>query len=200
MEKASALKILKQKMLADESLPLRKGANNLVFGEGNPEAKLMFIGEAPGYWEDIKGRPFVGNAGKFLDQLLHSIKVSREDVFITNIIFCRPPGNRDPQDKEIAAFKKYIDAIIEIVDPEIIATLGRFSMAKFLHGVTISKVHGKPHQISWRGKRKVVVPMFHPAAGLRRSEVRDQTMRDFQRLAKLLEVANKVNFEQMQLV
>lgn len=200
MDKAITLKIFKQKMLADESLPLRKGANNLVFGEGNADTKVMFIGEGPGYWEDMKGRPFVGNAGKFLDRLLHSIKVERKDVFITNIVFYRPPGNRDPLEEEIFAFKKYLDGIIEIINPKVIVTLGRFSMAKFLPGVIISKVHGKHYKINWKGKEIVVVPMYHPAAGLRRLEVKEETMRDFQTLAELLEKTNKVDFEQMQLV
>ena len=194
MDKAITLKIFKQKMLADESLPLRKGANNLVFGEGNADTKVMFIGEGPGYWEDMKGRPFVGNAGKFLDQLLHSIKVERKDVFITNIVFYRPPGNRDPLEEEIFAFKKYLDGIIEIINPKVIVTLGRFSMAKFLPGVIISKVHGKHYKINWKGKEIVVVPMYHPAAGLRRLEVKEETMRDFQTLAELLEKTNKVDF------
>lgn len=200
MDKESALKILKQKMLTDKGLPLKKGTNNLVFGEGSANTKVIFIGEGPGYWEDIKGRPFVGNAGKFLDQLLRSIKVLRKDVFITNIIFYRAPGNRDPLDEEISAFKKYLDGIIEIINPKVIVTLGRFSMAKFLSGVTISKVHGKPHQINWNGKEIIVVPMFHPAAGLRRLEIKEETMRDFQTLARLLEETNKVDFEQMLLV
>lgn len=200
MDKSQKLDNLKKEMLADKTLPLRKGANNLVFGEGNPDAKVLFIGEGPGYWEDMKGRPFVGNAGKFLDQLLHSIKVERKDVFITNIIFYRPPGNRDPEDFEIAAFKKYIDQIIEIINPKIIVTLGRFSMAKFLPGVTISRVHGKSHTVNWRGKKIVVMPMFHPAAGLRRSQIKEQTIEDFKKLSEILKTRKEDDFEQMQLV
>jgi DNA polymerase len=200
MNKQEQLDKLKKKMLEDKILPLRKEAKNLVFGEGNPEAKVMFIGEAPGYWEDQKGRPFVGNAGAFLNQLLYSIELPREEVFITNVVNYRPPNNRDPSPEEISAFRPYIDEMIQIIKPKIIVTLGRFSMAKFLGQVKISNIHGKPQKINWKGCQVVVIPMYHPAAGLRSKEIKEQTMEDFKVIPKILEEVDKIETEQMQLV
>src|SRR3972149_5231679 len=131
-QKQKELDELKKKMIRDESLPLRRGAMNLVFGVGNPETKILFIGEGPGYWEDQKGEPFVGNAGKLLNSLLQSIKLPRQEVYITNIVHHRPPENRDPLPEEITAYGKYLDGIIKIIDPKMMVTLGRYSMAKFL--------------------------------------------------------------------
>lgn len=199
-EKQKALDKLKEKMSRDEALPLRKGATNLVFGEGNSDAKVVFIGEGPGYWEDQKGRPFVGNAGAFLNQLLHSIKLPREDVFITNVVNYRPPGNRDPLPEEIAAFSPYIDKMIEIIKPKVIVTLGRFSMAKFLPGVKISDVHGKLHTVVWKGREITIVPMYHPAAGLRNGEIKRRTVEDFQKLPEILKETDKIEVEQISLV
>jgi len=200
MNKQESLDKLKKEMSKDKSLPLRDGATNLVFGEGNPNADLVFIGEGPGYWEDIKARPFVGNAGSLLNQLLHSIELSRSEVFITNVVCYRPPGNRDPLPEEIAAFQKYLDRIIEIIEPEIIVTLGRFSMAKFLPGVKISSVHGKHYDVDWKGKRLVVVPMYHPAAALRRSEILQQEKDDFLKLKEYIEKMPKNQSKQMELI
>jgi DNA polymerase len=199
-EKQKALDKLKGKMNKDETLPLRKGATNLVFGEGNPDAKVMFIGEGPGYWEDQKGQPFVGNAGAFLNQLLQSIKLPREHVFITNVVNYRPPENRDPLPGEIAAFSSYIDKMIEIIKPKMIVTLGRFSMAKFLPGVKISDVHGKLHTVDWKGREIIIVPMYHPAAGLRNGEIKRRTVEDFQKLPEILKETDKIEVEQISLV
>jgi DNA polymerase len=199
-EKQKALDKLKGKMNKDETLPLRKGATNLVFGEGNPDAKVMFIGEGPGYWEDQKGQPFVGNAGAFLNQLLQSIKLPREHVFITNVVNYRPPENRDPLPEEIAAFSSYIDKMIEIIKPKMIVTLGRFSMAKFLPGVKISNVHGKLHTVDWKGREIIIVPMYHPAAGLRNGEIKRRTVEDFQKLPEILKETDKIEVEQISLV
>lgn len=203
-EKQKALKGLKEKMLKDETLPLKNGATNLVFGEGNPDAKMFFLGEGPGYWEDIKARPFVGNAGALLNQLLYSIKVPREEVFITNVVCYRPPSNRDPEPSEIEAFQKYIDEMIKIIEPMIIVTLGRFSMGKFLPGTRISSVHGKTFRVNWKGREIVMVPMYHPAAALRSSEVMAQIKADFLKLPEVLkETRNseeKSSSEQMSLV
>jgi DNA polymerase len=186
------------KMKADKTLPLQEGATNLVFGAGNPAAEIMFIGEGPGYWEDQKGKPFVGNAGKFLDQLLYSIKLPREKVFITNVVNYRPPENRDPLPEEIAAFRPYIDKMIEIIKPKIIVTLGRFSMAKFIPGVKISDVHGKEKAVNW-GKRKIViVPMYHPAAGLRNGEVRRRTIEDFKKIPDILNEVEQMEVKQIE--
>lgn len=187
-------------MERDKTLPLRKGATNLVFGEGNPNAKIFFLGEGPGYWEDAKGRPFVGNAGALLNQLLYSIKLPRQDVFITNIICFRPPANRDPLPEEIAAFAPYIDAIITTVNPGVIVTLGRFSMAKFLPGAKISLVHGEPHGVDWKGRELTVVPMYHPAAALRSGEILRQIKADFAQLPDIIKEALKVKAAQMNLI
>lgn len=203
MDKQKRFDRLKKQMLADKSLPLRKGATNLVLGEGNLEAEILCLGEGPGYWEDQKGRPFVGAAGKFLDQLLDSIKVERDSVFITNIICYRPPNNRDPLPEEIASFQPYIDEMIDIIKPKVIVTLGRFSMAKFIPGVKISAIHGRPRQVNWKGKEITVIPMYHPAAGLRRGEIKAQIFEDFKRLPEILknaEAKEEKNVEQMQLV
>ena len=177
---------LKNKMKDDKSLPLREAANSLVFGEGSADSEIMFIGEGPGYWEDMKGRPFVGNAGAFLNQLLASINVPREDVFITNVIHYRPPENRDPLPEELEAFEKYLDEMIEIISPKVIVTLGRFSMAKFIPGVMISSVHGRSHKVEWKGQKIWVMPMYHPAAGLRSTEVKIKTQEDFKKIPDLL--------------
>ncbi|MCK4588242.1 uracil-DNA glycosylase [Candidatus Woesebacteria bacterium] len=199
-EKQKALDKLKRKMNKDETLPLRKEATNLVFGEGDSDAKVMFIGEGPGYWEDQKGLPFVGNAGAFLNQLLQSIKLPREHVFITNVVNYRPPGNRDPLPEEIAAFSPYIDKMIEIIKPKMIVTLGRFSMAKFLPGVKISDVHGKLYTMDWKEREIIIVPMYHPAAGLRNGEIKRRTVEDFQKLPEILKETDKIEVEQISLV
>ncbi len=186
MEKRELLQEVKKRMLADKNLPLRKGATNLVFGEGNPDAEIFFLGEGPGYWEDQKGRPFVGNAGGLLNQLLYSIKVPREKVFITNVICYRPPENRDPLPEEIAAFQPYIDKIIEIINPKAVVTLGRFSMGKFLPNVKITAVHGKSYEVNWNEGNILIIPMFHPAAALRSSAVMNMIKEDFQKLPKII--------------
>src|SRR3989344_1062926 len=127
MNKQQKLEELKKKMASDKTLPLKMGAKNLVFGEGSPDAKVLCVGEGPGYWEDIKGRPFVGNAGAFLNQLLAQAGYKREEVFITNVVHYRPPENRDPEPDEIKAFESYLDEMINIIEPGVIVTLGRFS-------------------------------------------------------------------------
>ena len=182
-------------------LTLKKGATNLVFGEGNPDAKIFFLGEGPGYYEDVKGRPFVGQAGALLNQLLQSIKVERNSVFITNVVCYRPPNNRDPLPEEIGAFQLYIDKMIEIIKPKIVVTLGRFSMAKFLPGVKISIVHGSAFVVNWKGKEIKVVPMYHPAAALRNGDVMFQIKEDFLKLPGLLrEINPKIDAKQMELI
>ncbi len=186
MNKQQLLDDLKEKMKADVTLPLRRSATNLVFGDGNPNSEILFIGEGPGYWEDVKGIPFVGNAGALLNQLLIKIGIQRKDIFITNIIHFRAPENRDPESAEIDAFKKYLDGIIKIIDPKVIVTLGRFSMAKFLPGVFISSVHGKEKVVDWEGKQISIIPMYHPAAALRSSEVKLKLTMDFERIPEVL--------------
>jgi DNA polymerase len=151
---------------------------NAVPGAGRPDADIMLIGEGPGYHENEQGLPFVGAAGKLLDELLAAIGLNREDVYITNVLKCRPPGNRDPQLEEIDACRAYLDRQIELIDPAVIVTLGRFSMARWFPGARISAIHGQPMRIGAR----VVVPMFHPAAALHQPKYRPMLHHDFKQL------------------
>ena len=151
---------------------------NAVPGAGRPDADIMLIGEGPGYHENEQGLPFVGAAGKLLDELLAAIGLNREDVYITNVLKCRPPGNRDPQPEEIDACRAYLDRQIELIDPAVIVTLGRFPMARWFPGARISAIHGQPMRIGAR----VVVPMFHPAAALHQPKYRPMLHQDFQQL------------------
>lgn len=200
MSKISELQNLKKEIQNDDNLPLRKGATQLVFGEGNPDAKIYFLGEAPGYWEDQKGRPFVGQAGKLLDKALEKIGINRSDVYISNVVRFRPPNNRDPLPEELEAFAPYVDKEIEVIDPKVIVTLGRFSMGKFLPDVKISRVHGKVFEVDWQGKKRIVVPMFHPAAALRRDEIMKEFLEDFEKLKTLFDKQLKEKAEQLNLI
>ncbi len=166
---------------------LSETKTNTVPGEGGFRKKVMFVGEAPGKWEDIKGRPFVGAAGKYLDELLQSIGLSREDVFITNIVKCRPPGNRDPTDEEIAACSPYLDRQIAVMKPKIIVPLGRFSSGYILNKFgfnmkSISAVQGKV----FRGD-VIIIPMYHPAAALYHGKWKPELERSFEVLKNVLE-------------
>jgi DNA polymerase len=161
---------------------LARTRSRTVPGSGPSTADIMFIGEAPGAREDELGYPFVGAAGKFLDDLLRGIGLSRETVYICNVVKCRPPGNRDPEAAEIAACSSYLDRQIAIVDPKVIVTLGRFSMARWFPGVAISRIQGQPKRVDGR----LVVPMFHPAAALHRGDLRAVIEADFARLPELL--------------
>lgn len=153
-----------------------------VPGEGPVNARILLIGEGPGFHENVQGRPFVGQAGKLLDELLESAGLSRADVFITNVVKCRPPGNRDPLPAEVAACSEYLDCQIEAINPQIIITLGRYSMGKYLPNAKISAVHG---QSIWvRGR--LIVPMYHPAAALHMPSLRPELERDFARLPEYL--------------
>ena len=154
-----------------------------VPGEGPEDADLMFIGEGPGYNEDQQGRPFVGQAGLYLEELLASIGFSRNDVYITNMVKCRPPNNRDPFPGEIRACSKYLDRQIELIRPRVIVTLGRHSLGKFLPGETIGKTHGKPRQVG----SLIVYPIYHPAAALRQHALRTVLEQDFQAIPSLLQ-------------
>ena len=153
-----------------------------VPGEGSHTTRVMLIGEGPGWHEDQQGRPFVGNAGAFLNQLLQQAGLERADVFITNVVKCRPPGNRDPLPDEIAACAPYLERQIAAINPEIIVTLGRFSMAKWFPGERISKIHGEPRKFG----NRTIVPMYHPAAALHQSGLRAIIEEDFARLPKIL--------------
>ena len=155
---------------------------NAVPGEGDSNAEIMFIGEGPGQHEDKQGRPFVGAAGNLLDEMLKAIGLSRESVFIANMVKCRPPSNRDPQVDEILACSKYLDRQIEVINPLVIVTLGRFSLGKFFPGESISKVRGSVRYYEGRP----VYPMLHPAAALYRRELKDAIYQDFKALPNIL--------------
>ena len=162
---------------------LSQSRTQAVPGEGPDTADIMFIGEGPGYYEDKSGRPFVGNAGKFLDELLQHAGLKRRDVFITNVVKCRPPQNRDPLRDEIDACDKWLKRQINVIDPKVIVTLGRISMGKFFAGESISKIHGQPHKVGDR----TIVPMFHPAAALHQERFRSLIVDDFKQLPEILE-------------
>jgi len=168
---------------------LAKNRTRVVPGEGNQTPQLLFIGEAPGYHEDQQGRPFVGPAGQFLDQLLASIGFKREQVYIANVIKCRPPSNRDPLPNEIQACRKWLDQQIELIQPKIVVTLGRFSMARYFPNETISKIHGKPRAFS----KYLCFPMYHPAAALHQANLRRTIEADMLKLPDLLININNTN-------
>jgi len=195
MGKYEKLHKLAREMEADKTLPLKKGATKLVFGAGNTEAKILCVGEGPGFNEDKEGIPFVGQAGKLLDKLLPLAGLTRKEVFITNIVHHRPPENRDPLPNEIEAYGKYLDKIINIINPELIITLGRYSMAKFLPNVFISGVHGKKFEVDWKGKNITVIPMYHPAASLRNGNVMASEKADFLQLKEILSKMKKTKEE-----
>ena len=162
--------------------PLSEGRTNAVPGEGPPDAEVMFIGEGPGFHEDRLGRPFVGQAGQLLEALLADAGLRREQMFIANMVKCRPPNNRDPLPAETAACSKYLDRQIELIDPKLIVTLGRFSLSKFFPKESISKARGKVRQVEGR----LVYPMMHPAAALHRNELRATIVDDFKAIPGLL--------------
>lgn len=172
---------------AASQLPLAKTAKDIVPGEGNANAEVLFIGEAPGFHEAEQRRPFVGRSGQFLRKTITEVGLNPEDVYISNIVKARPPENRDPSAAEIAAYKPFLDKEIEIVDPILIVTLGRFSMAKFLPDVRISQVHGRLHKVTWQDKKLYVLPMYHPAAGLRSTNVRNSFIADFEKIQKVID-------------
>ncbi|MBN1915655.1 uracil-DNA glycosylase [Candidatus Dojkabacteria bacterium] len=161
---------------------MKAGATRIVPGWGNPKAEIMFIGEAPGVAEDKLGIPFVGPAGKFLDVLLDSIGLNREDVYISNMVKVRPPNNRDPEDHEIEAYRPWLDDEIAIINPKVFVPLGRFALAKFVPGQSISKVHGKAFN---RGG-KVFFAMYHPAVALYNGSMRKVMLEDMKGLKKIL--------------
>lgn len=166
---------------------LATGRTQVVFGAGNANAELMFVGEAPGFYEDQQGIPFVGRAGQLLDQLLDEHGMSREEVFIANVLMCRPPGNRDPEAGEIATCQPYLLAKIELIEPSVICTLGNFA-TKLLSGSSagITRVHGRPRLRELGGRIVRLYPLFHPAAALRTPRVKEQLREDFARLPALL--------------
>ncbi len=180
------------KILADDVCPyLREGATQLVFGDGSPTAEIVFIGEAPGANEDKQGKPFVGAAGKFLNEMLEGIGMSREDVYITNIVKYRPPGNRDPEPEEREAFLPYLQQQLDIISPKLIVFLGRHAMSVFMPELKISQVHGQPK----RKNGQVYLPLFHPAAALYNGGMRQAVIEDFNKIPAILEQINESNIE-----
>lgn len=165
-----------------QKCPLKEGRTQVVPGNGNSQAQILFIGEGPGKKEDELGKPFVGASGKFLDELLASIELKREDVYIANVVKCRPPENRDPLPEEIAACTPWLKRQITAIQPKIIATLGRFSMRLFLPEAVISRDHGKPQKVG----KVVVIPLYHPAVALYNGAMRETLKKDFQVLETLL--------------
>src|SRR4051812_216366 len=174
-------------MCDSHACPLKDSRTKLVFGAGNANADLMFVGEAPGATEDKTGLPFVGRAGKLLDDLLAEVGMARGDVFITNVICCRPPGNRDPLPEEIEVCKPYLYRKIELIEPKIICTLGNFA-TKLLTGdpTGITRVHGRPQERDVGGRAVKLFPIFHPAAALRTDAIKQLLREDFAKLPALL--------------
>lgn len=194
-DKQSKLHELKARIESAGITPdLKSQATQLVFGEGSPDANVLFIGEAPGKQEDLQGRPFVGASGKFLDEMLASIGMKREDIYITNIVKYRPPNNRDPLPEEKKAFLPYLQEQLEIIQPKIIVTLGRHSGGAFLPDLHISTDHGKPkriklqfHDDKMNSFAVVVLPLYHPAAALYNGGMRQMLMDDFALIPAILE-------------
>jgi DNA polymerase len=169
-----------------QKCPLYKTATNPVPGDGSPEAKIVFIGEAPGQQEDEQGLPFVGNSGKLLDKLLNTIQVNRSDVFICNILKHRPPGNRDPLPEEIKVCTPYLKAQLEIIKPKVIITLGRYSMNYFFPEESISRNHGQIRTLNWQGIDLTIIPVYHPSAGLRNGAMLTALKSDFLKIGDFL--------------
>jgi len=167
---------------------LHYSRKNGVPGEGPINAQIMFIGEGPGFHENEQGRPFVGAAGRFLDELLAGIQMKREDVFIGNVVKCRPPSNRDPQTEEISACSSYLERQIQAINPKVIVTLGRYSMGYFLPNAKISSIHGQAMKVIGR----LIVAMYHPAAALHQRSLRPIIEADFARLPDLIKQAGEM--------
>lgn len=166
---------------------LAKTATNLVMGDGNIDADIVFIGEAPGKNEDEQGLPFVGAAGKFLNEMLAAAGMNRNDVYITNIVKYRPPNNRDPLPEEKAAFWPYLLKQLQIIQPKVVITLGRHSMEYFLPGMKIGQIHGEPKRIQFGDQKIVIMPLFHPAAALYNGSLRQTLIDDFLKVPKVIE-------------
>ena len=164
---------------------LHESRKKAVTGEGPADAEIMFIGEGPGFHENEQGRPFVGASGKFLDQLLEQAGLTRADVFIANVVKCRPPANRDPQPEELMACSEYLEGQVEAINPSIIVTLGRISMGKYFPSAKITSVHGQMQNIDGR----FIIPMYHPAAALHQPALRPSILADFAKLPDQLNEA-----------
>jgi len=184
----SPLSELYEEIALCQQCEIAKYRTKIVPGEGAEDADIMFIGEAPGWHEDQQGRPFVGPAGQYLDQLLASINLKREQVYIANVIKCRPQGNRDPLPTEIRNCRKWLDRQIELIRPKMIVTLGRYSMAMFFPGKSISKIHGT----SQKRDNTIYFAMYHPAAALHRQSLRQTIETDMHKIPSLLVQAESI--------
>lgn len=190
--KRTLLDQVKADILKNEICPdLVKTATNLVMGDGHPNAELVFIGEAPGKNEDLQGRPFVGAAGKFLEEMLAAIGLTREQVYITNIVKYRPPNNRDPLPEEKKAFWPYLVRELTAIQPKIIVTLGRHSMEYFLPGKRITAIHGDPKRITFGLQKIVILPLYHPAAALYNGGLRQTLIKDFESIPQIIDLIKK---------
>ncbi len=170
---------------------LAKTATNLVMGDGNANADIVFIGEAPGKNEDLQGLPFVGAAGKFLDEMLAGIGLERKDIYITNIVKYRPPNNRDPLPEEKKAFWPYLVKQLQIIQPKVVVTLGRHSMEYFLPNQRISAIHGEPKRVAFGDHKLVILPLFHPAAALYNGSMRETLIEDFSAIPIIIKKIKK---------
>ena len=187
MTKQNQLDRLKAEIIvSQQGTDLAVQATQLVMGSGSPDAEMILIGEAPGKKEDETGVPFVGAAGRFLDQMLEAAKLARSDIYITNIVKYRPPKNRDPTTAEKASFLPYLLRELEIIDPKIVITLGRHSMEYFLPNVKIGEVHGQLQQVIINGRKITVAPLYHPAAALYNGSLRQTLIDDFCRIVSAI--------------
>jgi uracil-DNA glycosylase len=188
VERAAALRDYAEHTSSCTKCALAKGRTQVVFGSGNPNADLMFVGEAPGFHEDQQGVPFVGQAGKLLDTLLGGIGLTRADVFVANVLKCRPPGNRDPLPEEIAACEPHLFRQIELIDPKLVATLGNFA-TKLLSGkpAGITRVHGYEQEVTLGTRKVSLYPIYHPAAALYTPSMLKVLEEDFARIPALLD-------------
>jgi len=182
-EKQAALNEIAEKIAVCRKCKLCEQRTNTVPGVGNPDADVLFVGEGPGKDEDLQGEPFVGAAGKFLNQMLESIGWSRADVFIANVVKCRPPNNRDPEPGEVETCWDYLSRQVEIISPKLIVTLGRHSMNRFLPGLKISEAHGNPKR---RKDGRIFLPLYHPAAALYSPSQKEIHLADFAKIPAIL--------------
>ena len=187
MAAASALDAYAAEIAGCTRCRLSEGRTQVVFGNGNPSADLMFVGEAPGFHEDKQGFPFVGQAGKLLDQLLEGIGLSRDMVFVANVLKCRPPGNRDPMPDEIESCEPHLFRQVELIEPKLVATLGNFA-TKLLSGkqLGITRVHGQEQEVTLGGRRVLLYPIYHPAAALYTPKMLAVLQEDFSRIPELI--------------
>ena len=187
MNAEDELRQIAQEVTGCVKCPLHHSRKLAVPGEGPANAEIMFIGEGPGFHENEQGRPFVGAAGKYLDELLAKINMQRSQVFIANVVKCRPPGNRDPMPEELEACRPYLERQIQAINPKVIVTLGRFSMANFLPNAKISSIHGQAMKV----KGRLVIAMYHPAAALHQGSLKPVIEQDFSRLPELIAQSEK---------